>query len=1175
MQAPISLQYTLTEGDEVLAQYPVPDAAPAEVIILKTGLYIKYIVVEPKLEKDDIWLYSKLMEALYHAQKPLPRGGYQQLLSFVEQFIWDASEELGIVHQVEKRIDVLRYYIIRDSVGYGPLHAPIMDEDVEEISLTGYESPVFIVHRKFPGVNRMETNIVFPSEEELRRYSQRLAVASRKSLTVARPILDARLGEHRLHEHYGYEVNQRGTALDIRKFPKQRITITGLVAENMMNPLEAAYHWLLLEHKRMVLLVGSTGSGKTSTLNAILSMVPYNYKIVSIEDSVTGDAEIILQENSRIRRTKIGPFVDGMIGNNSFEGQSIPVSGLKVLTMKGNRVIWGPMSTVYRHHVSKLFVSITTETGKQLTVTGDHSLFSLNDGLQPVPVSGKDLKVGSFIVVSDKMILNDNVLVQSDYNDKRSVIPVTKDNFPNMPADITTSNVLRSKILEIGELHPQLKSTQAYMFAAGNTHLEMIAKIDSRVKSEFVYDVSVPETENFIANSFVAHNTPELSLMSHPEWLELVTRTSFGASSEYEIKTFDLVKSSLRERPDIVVVGEVRGAEAQDLFQSAASVTGDTPVLIRKNGVVSWSRIGQVVDGYYNAQEEWTPKTTNDLEILTVDKAGIVNFAKTAYVLRHSASEVYKIDYIGGSVKATGSHSVLVVNDHGDIVPKLVSQLTQHDTLVSFSNSHIKRKQTPIDAKTILTDFNDKRAVMFENGMMQYLRIPAVPESIPITKDLMVYLGAYFADGCVRYDHRQLPDRITFSFGLPEKDMFIPTVKNINTTIFNGHTTVYKARGRGVDVQMSHLAAGELITKICGRILTEKHIPDFVWTLSEEYADAFLDGWKADGNKKPHGSFTRYGSIRPDFLSALSWLGRLNGRIGHIGKYNDVAIRDRTDRKNLSDRVPTAPLRVLRRLLNPASLPWKYTAIFKTNKPSKTVTRKIAKEVLEWAISKRRNKIVPEASQVIHNLKMFIDGDIITSNIKSITKVDNPGKYVYDVSVPRSEMFFGGTSPILLHNTGHGAISSLHADDAETALMRLKSAPLSVPEGWLNTIGCISLIRQVDIAGSKVRRVIDIHEVREVPGTSGDEAKQELVKVFSWDVTADKHAPDTPEAVFANSWRVQEIAKVRGWSDAQMISELRNRAALVKSLVDRGQTTFQDVMNALEVYYATRKVQQS
>ena len=725
----------------MLAQYPVPDAAPAEVIILKTGLYIKYIVVEPKLEKNDIWLYSKLMEALYHAQKPLPRGGYQQLLSFVEQFIWDASEELGIVHQVEKRIDVLRYYIIRDSVGYGPLHAPIMDEDVEEISLTGYESPVFIVHRKFPSVNRMETNIVFPSEEELRRYSQRLAVASRKSLTVARPILDARLGEHRLHEHYGYEVNQRGTALDIRKFPKQRITITGLVAENMMSPLEAAYHWLLLEHKRMVLLVGSTGSGKTSTLNAILSMVPYNYKIVSIED------------------------------------------------------------------------------------------------------------------------------------------------------------------------------------------------------------------------------TPELSLMSHPEWLELVTRTSFGASSEYEIKTYDLVKSSLRERPDIVVVGEVRGVEAQDLFQSAASVAGDTPVLVRKRGdggKVTHMPIKDLVDPYYAPGEEWTPKPV-DIEVLSV-KNGKVRFEKAQYVIRHRTDTLYKIYYPGGAVMATPSHSIFVIGPDGALVPRQANKFHRGDLVIS-----------------------------------------------------------------------------TLGVTPPDKT-----------------------------------------------------------------------------------------SLRESFI-------------------------------------PIAPLKTLWSLLRPSD-----GRHLNFPASGQMIRRKDAHKMFTQMLSRAPKKTTPEMTRIIKNIRSLIGGDIISLPVEHVEKTTMPG-FVYDISVPGTEMFFGGTSPILLCNTGHGAISSLHADDAETAIMRLKTAPLSVPEGWLNTIGCISLIRQVDLIGSKVRRMIDVHEVRDEPPTG--ESKHELAKVFSWDVNTDKHSPDTPEEVFANSWRMREIAKIRGWSDTQMIAELKNRAALVKSLVERGQTTFQDVMNALEVYYAGRKGQ--
>jgi flagellar protein FlaI len=53
----------------------------------------------------------------------------------------------------------------------------------------------------------------------------------------------------------------------------------------------------------------------------------------------------------------------------------------------------------------------------------------------------------------------------------------------------------------------------------------------------------------------------------HENWIPMVTRPSFQPGVQ-EVTLFDLLKSSLRQRPDYIVVGEIRGEEAYTLFQS-------------------------------------------------------------------------------------------------------------------------------------------------------------------------------------------------------------------------------------------------------------------------------------------------------------------------------------------------------------------------------------------------------------------------------------------------------------------------------------------------------------------------------------------------------------------------------------------------------------------------------
>ncbi len=69
--------------------------------------------------------------------------------------------------------------------------------------------------------------------------------------------------------------------------------------------------------------------------------------------------------------------------------------------------------------------------------------------------------------------------------------------------------------------------------------------------------------------------TAELNL-PHENWVSLIARRSYGLGENLtgEVTLFDLVKTSMRHRPDLIVVGEIRGSEAYTLFQALATGHG-------------------------------------------------------------------------------------------------------------------------------------------------------------------------------------------------------------------------------------------------------------------------------------------------------------------------------------------------------------------------------------------------------------------------------------------------------------------------------------------------------------------------------------------------------------------------------------------------------------------------
>ncbi|HWR25744.1 MAG TPA: type II/IV secretion system ATPase subunit [Methanosarcina sp.] len=129
-------------------------------------------------------------------------------------------------------------------------------------------------------------------------------------------------------------------------------------------------------------------------------------------------------------------------------------------------------------------------------------------------------------------------------------------------------------------------------------------------------------------------DTREL-LLHHNNWISGISRHSFAADATGEISMFDLLKASLRQRPDYIIVGEVRGSEALTLFQAmstghATSSTmhaGDVQTVINRlthepinvPHVMIQSLDVLCIQEQVYLQEKRVRRTRSLVEVLTVD----------------------------------------------------------------------------------------------------------------------------------------------------------------------------------------------------------------------------------------------------------------------------------------------------------------------------------------------------------------------------------------------------------------------------------------------------------------------------------------------------------------------------------------------------------------------------
>ena len=282
LRVPISASPLPPLIEEVI-RYPLLEPFVYVVIArdVTTGGYM-YLVDELRLNEEEIGIYNTLMDTLQFELK-VPRSEVDPKAYFetsAKAIIDKYRISMGRMKNVAW--SKILYYVERDMVGFGPLDPLMRDPAIEDISVNGVGKPVYVFHSKFES---MPTNIVFEREQDLNDLIVRLVHISGKHISTAFPLVDATLpGRHRLMATYMKEVTPSGSTLTIRKFRSDPVTIVDMLNYGTLNSEIAAYLWFMMENRLSAIVVGATAAGKTTLLNALVSMIRPGSKIVTIEE---------------------------------------------------------------------------------------------------------------------------------------------------------------------------------------------------------------------------------------------------------------------------------------------------------------------------------------------------------------------------------------------------------------------------------------------------------------------------------------------------------------------------------------------------------------------------------------------------------------------------------------------------------------------------------------------------------------------------------------------------------------------------------------------------------------------------------------------------------------------------------------------------------------------------
>lgn len=172
----------------------------------------------------------------------------------------------------------------------------------------------------------------FDSKETLKNIIQQIVAKCNRVVNDMTPIVDARLEDGSRVNVVLDPVALNGPILTIRRFPKHPFDMEKLISIKSLSGQSALLLKKLVQAGYNILVSGGTGSGKTTFLNALSGYIPYDERIITIEDS----AELQIQgvENLIRMETK---------NANMESGKAVTIRDLikTSLRMRPDRIIVG------------------------------------------------------------------------------------------------------------------------------------------------------------------------------------------------------------------------------------------------------------------------------------------------------------------------------------------------------------------------------------------------------------------------------------------------------------------------------------------------------------------------------------------------------------------------------------------------------------------------------------------------------------------------------------------------------------------------------------------------------------------------------------------------------------------------------------------------------------------
>lgn len=236
--------------------------------------------------EESIHVQNILREISVKYRDQIARAGLtipQQLSMDIRQTVVQLCDKIDDpslnddIYTHKKRIERL---VMANILGLGAITPYMDDPEITEIVVQRWDN--IVIERKGK-IEKVDAS--FMSEEHLKNIINRIVQPVGRSINIQVPLVDARLPDGSRINATIPPISPDGATLTIRKFSKDALTGQDYIKLGSLSPEMLAFLAKCVEGRCAMVVIGGTGTGKTTALNMLSSYIPKDELIVTVEDS--------------------------------------------------------------------------------------------------------------------------------------------------------------------------------------------------------------------------------------------------------------------------------------------------------------------------------------------------------------------------------------------------------------------------------------------------------------------------------------------------------------------------------------------------------------------------------------------------------------------------------------------------------------------------------------------------------------------------------------------------------------------------------------------------------------------------------------------------------------------------------------------------------------------------